>query len=111
MSRTSKKPTSKRRTAALNFLTNISLDSGASQKHKCSDFISRTDGGTGEWQNNYSLKNSNNVKTNNENIIEEVASSKFFDLEFTKPSYTPFRERFLYFSFFLRYLSFFNLNR
>ena len=91
MSRTSKKPTSKRRTAALNFLTNISLDGGTCQKHKCSDFIPRTDGG--DWQNSYSIKSNNSLKRNNENVIEEVSSSKFFDLEFTKPSYTPFRER------------------
>lgn len=79
---------------------------------RCSDYISQTDEDKrGTWSNTFAIKNSRNVRNTEENTIEEVVSSKFFDLEFTKPSYTPFRERFIYFTFLLRYLTFLNLNR
>lgn len=90
MARATRKSTSKRRAAALKFLSNISFETSVVQQQSATDQ-------TVEIKNERRLDSYTHLATEDRiGIMHEFIPSKFIEMDCSKPqSFTPFRERYL----------------
>lgn len=90
MARATRKPTSKRRAAALKFLSNISFETSAVQQQSTTEQ-------TVEIKDEKRFDSHTHLATEDRiGIVHEFIPSKFIEMDCSKPqSFTPFRERYL----------------
>lgn len=97
MSRTSRKPISRRRAAALKFLSTISLDgNGSVVKAASSEYYREPEEEKESHIKSVLVKNEYDTDPKRKTFSEDVITAKLYEMDFSK-SYAPFRERFVQF--------------